>query len=132
MQECQNYRTIIPSHTSKAMLEIKLNRPKSRAERIITEEQAGLRAGRSTTDQIVNSRILFEKYLQHQQDLYHGFKKTFYRVRHEALWVTIKKYNINAKLIWVIKHLYGRAIIFNGSIGDWFRTKVEVRQGCLL
>ena len=35
------------------------------------EEQAGFRAGRSTTKQIFNLRILCEKYLQHQQDLYH-------------------------------------------------------------
>ena len=32
-------------------------------------EQAGFRAGRSSTEQILNLRILFEKYLQHQQDL---------------------------------------------------------------
>ena len=37
---------------------------------IIAEEQAGLRAGRSTAEQISNLRILCEKYLQHQEDLY--------------------------------------------------------------
>ena len=37
------------------------------------EEQAGFRAGRSTTKQIFNLRILCEKYLQHQQYLYHVF-----------------------------------------------------------
>ena len=36
---------------------------------IIAEEQAGFRAGRSTTEQIFNQRILCEKDLQHQQDL---------------------------------------------------------------
>ena len=40
------------------------------AEKIIAEEQTAFRAGRSTTDQIFNLRILCEKYLQHQQDLY--------------------------------------------------------------
>ena len=52
------------------------------------EEQAGFRAGRSTTEQIFNLRILCEKYLQHQQDLYHvfiDFKKAFDRVWHTAL-----------------------------------------------
>ena len=39
---------------------------------IIAEEQAGFRAGWSTTEQIFNLCILCEKYLQHQQDLYHG------------------------------------------------------------
>ena len=47
----------------------------------------------------------------------------------------MKKYNINANLIRVIKNLYNKAtsaVLFNSSIGDWFRTTVEVRQGCLL
>ena len=47
----------------------------------------------------------------------------------------MKKYNISANLIRVIKHLYDKATnadFFNGSIGDWFRTIVGVRQGCLL
>ena len=69
------------------MLKIILNRLKPQAEKIIAEEQAGLKAGRSTTE-ILNLRILCEKYLQHQQDLYHvfiDFKKVFDRVWHAAL-----------------------------------------------
>ena len=50
-----------------------LNRLKPQAEKIIAEEQADFRAGRSTTEQIFNLQILCEKYLQHQQDLYHVF-----------------------------------------------------------
>ena len=82
--KCQNYRTIsIISHPSKVMLKIILNRLKPQAERFIAEEQAGFRAGRSTTEQIFNLRILCEKPLQHQQDLYHvfiDFKKASDRV----------------------------------------------------
>ena len=47
----------------------------------------------------------------------------------------MKKNNISANLIQVIKNLYNKAtsaVLFNGSIGDWFRTTVGVRQGCLL
>ena len=85
-----------------------------------------------------NLRILCEKYLQHQQDLYHvfiDFKKAFDRVWHAALWATMKKYNISTNLIRVIKNLYNKAtsaVLFNGSIGNWFRATVGVRQGCLL
>ena len=46
-----------------------------------------------------------------------------------------KKYNVSSNLIQVIKHLYDKAtsaVLFNGSIGDWFRTTVGVQQGCLL
>ena len=61
------------SHSSKVMLKVIMNRLKPQAEEIIAEEQAGFRAGRSTTEQIFNLRILCEKYLQHQQNLYHVF-----------------------------------------------------------
>ena len=74
LQLCQNYRTIsLISHSSKDMLKVILNRLKPQAEEIIAEEQAGFRAGRSTTEQIFNLRVLCEKYLQHQQNLYHVF-----------------------------------------------------------
>ena len=89
LQQCQNYRTIsLISHPSKVTLKIILNRLTSKAEKIIAEEQAGFRAGSGTTEQIFSLRILYEKYLQHQQDLYHvfvNFKKTFDRVWHAAL-----------------------------------------------
>ena len=47
----------------------------------------------------------------------------------------MKKYNNSTNLIRVIKNLYDKAtgaVLFNSSIGDWFRTTVGVRQGCLL
>ena len=56
LQLCQNYRTIsLISHSSKVMLKVFLNRLKPQAEEIIAEEQAGFRAGRSTTEQILTS-----------------------------------------------------------------------------
>ena len=47
----------------------------------------------------------------------------------------MRLYNINTNLINVIQNLYDKATsanCFNGSTGDWFRTTVGVRQGCLL
>ena len=115
-----------------------LNRLKPQAEEINAEEQAGFRAGRSTTEQIFNLRILCEKYFQHQQNLYHvliDFKKAFDRVWHAALWATMRKFNISANLVRTIEQLYDKAtsaVQMNGSIGEWFRATVGVRQGCLL
>ena len=83
-------------------------------------------------------RILCERYLQHQQDLFHvfvDFKKAFDSVWHAALWSTMKLYNINVNLIKVIESLYSKAIsavYYNGSVREWFRATVGVRQGCLL
>ena len=46
----------------------------------------------------------------------------------------MKKY-ISDNFIRVIKHIYDKAtnaVLFNSSIGDWFRTPAGVAQGCLL
>ena len=47
----------------------------------------------------------------------------------------MRKYNISANLVRTIEQLYEKAtsaVQKNGSIGEWFRTTVGVRQGCLL
>ena len=97
---------------------ILLNRLKPQAEKIIAEEQPGFRP-----EQIFNIRVLCEKYLQHQQDLYHvfiDFEKAFDRVWHAALWATMKHFNTNANLIRMIQNLYDKAtsaVYLNNSIG---------------
>ena len=62
-------------------------------------------------------------------------KKAFDRIWQTALWATMRKYNISANLARTIEQLYDKAanaVQMNGSIGEWFRTTVGVRQGCLL
>ena len=90
---CENHRTIsLISHASKVMLRILLDRLKPQVNEKLSEEQAGFRAGRSTTEQIFNINILTQKYCQHKQDLYQVFidyKKAFDRVWHGALWATM-------------------------------------------
>ena len=135
---CQNYRAIsLISHPNKVMLRIFLNRLKPQAEEIIKEEQAGFRVGRTTTEQIFNLRILCEKYLQHQQTLYHvlvDFKKALDRVWHAGLWATMRLYNINDNLIRSIECLYNKvssAVYHDKNIRQWFRTTIGVHQGLL-
>ena len=65
----------------------------------------------------------------------HSLQEGLWQDWHEALWATVRKYNINASIIRAIKNLYDKAqsaVLFNGSTGEWFRTTVVVRQGCLL
>ncbi|GFS04188.1 endonuclease-reverse transcriptase [Elysia marginata] len=120
------------------MRKVVLNSLKHEAEKIIADEQAGFRPGRSTVEQIFNVRILMEKYLHQQQKLHRvfiKFKKAFDKVWHEALRSTMRKYNINSNLISVIESLYSkatRAVFCNNNIRDRFRTTDRVRQGCLL
>ena len=47
----------------------------------------------------------------------------------------MRKHNISANLVHTTEQLYDKAtsaVQMNGSIGEWFRTTVGVRQGCLL
>ena len=47
----------------------------------------------------------------------------------------MRHFSINANLIRMIQNLYEKAtsaVYLNNSIGDWFRTIVRVRQGCVL
>ena len=104
---------------------------------VIKEEQAGFRAGKSTAEQNFNLRILCEKYLHHQENLYHVFvdlKKAFDRVWQSALWATMRRYNINDNLNRTIECLYNKAtnaVCHDNNIGEWFRTPIGVCQGCL-
>ena len=55
LQLCQNYSTIsLIRHPSKVMWKVIHNRLQPQAEEIISEEQAGFKAERSTTEQIFN------------------------------------------------------------------------------
>ena len=101
LRQCENHRTIsLISHPSKVMLCIILNHLKSKAEELLSEEQACFRARWSTVEQIFNCRILFEKHLQHQRDLFHNFidfKKAFNWVWHNGLWHVLRGFNIEKR-----------------------------------
>ena len=127
LQQCQNSRIVsLISHPSKIMLKIILNRLTPQAETIIAEEQAGFRAGRRTTEQIFNLRILCEKYLQHQQGRYHifiDFKKACDRVWHavlmgnsEEVQLQHQPYPSHQK---PLSQGHFSAVLFNSSIGNW-------------
>ena len=54
---------------------------------------------------------------------------SYHTYMHDALWATMRKYNINASIIRAIENLYDKAqsaVLFNGSTGEWFRTTVGV------
>jgi len=66
LKGCQNYRTIcLISDPSKVLLRVILNRLKPQIEPSLAEEQAGLRSGRGTVAQILNLKLLCEKYTDH-------------------------------------------------------------------
>ena len=50
-----------------------LNKLVNQAEQISQEEKAGFRSQRNTTKMILNFRLLVEKTLEHQKELFHDF-----------------------------------------------------------
>ena len=74
LKKYENYRTIsIICHASKILLRIIINRMNPQSEEILAEDQAGFRKKRNTRGQILNSRILAEKHIEHDLKLYHNF-----------------------------------------------------------
>ena len=61
------------SHIRKIRLRIILNRLIPQTEDIIAEEQAGFRKNRSTTKHIINCRLIMEKHIDQQRQVYHNF-----------------------------------------------------------
>ena len=62
------------------MLKILLEILNTQAEHILSEEKAGFRRGRNTVEQIINCRMIIEKHLGVQINLFHNFidfKKAF-------------------------------------------------------
>ena len=119
------YRMIsLISHPSKVMLGVILSMLVNRAEQILEEYQAGFRSLRSTTEQLFNLRVLVEKYLVHQEELFHNridFKKAFDHVWHDSLYRLLKEYNIESRLIEVMTSFYDDAtstllLLLNGSV----------------
>ena len=138
-RKCSNYCTLslIP-HASKILLRIILNRLNPQAETILAEEQAGFRKSRSTIEQILNGRILMEKHIENNKDVYHNFidfKKAFDRVWHKGLWQSMYNFGISQDIIEIIELLYSSstsAVLINNVTGSFFNTTVGVRQGYLL
>ena len=122
-------------HPRKTMLSVILNRLQPQVKEIIAEEQAVFIAGRSTTEQIFNQSqdplrkipaASAESLLclhRLQQGLWQGMVRNlmgnYEEIQHQHEHHT-SHYKAQS------------AVLFNDSTGDWFRTTVGVRQGCLL
>ena len=119
------------------MLKIILNRLQPQAEEIIAEEQAGFRAGRSTTEQNIQSQYpLREIPAASAESLpwLHRLQEGLWQGMARSLMGNYEEIQ-QCQLIRASKNLYDKAqsaVLFSGSTGEWFRTTVGVRQWCLL
>ena len=103
---------------------------------ILGSEQAGFRKGYSTTDHIFVLNCLFELYSKKLNKklfcCFVDYKKAFDKVPRVLLWNKLLSYNINGKMLNVIRSLYNEAksaIKLNNDIGSFFACDIGVRQG---
>lgn len=98
-------------------------------------EQAGFREGYSTVDHIFVLHIVIDLYLSVKKRVYCAFidyKKAFDSVERSILWRKLLQYNINGKLLVVIKNMYDNAkscIRKGNMVSSFFACSIGVRQG---
>ena len=107
--------------------------------RILSQEEAGFQEHRSTVGQIFTLWQLVEKHAERQNkriaQAFIDYKKVFDCVWHTALFQVLDHYSIPTKLHNYIANLYNRtvsAVKCSGHVGEWCRTTVGSRQGCIL
>ena len=108
--ECSDHRTIsLMCHTLKLLLLIILIRITNKINVNVGPEQAGFRKDSGTREGIFNLRLITEKYLEKQKDIYACFidySKAFDTVKHQELLQCLKTTDIEENDIALIANLY--------------------------
>ena len=137
--ECADHRTIsLISHASKIMLKVLTRRLEQKASYFIGKTQFGFRKGCGTREAIAVMRILCERRLEFNEELFIcfvDFEKAFDRVRWTKLLEILEKIGVDWRDRRLIRNLYMKqtAVVRtengNSEPADIGRG---VRQGCLL
>ena len=105
---------------------------------IVTEEQAGFRAGRSTFHHIFCLKQLIEKKMAGDQPphlLFVDLEQVYDSVPLKNLWKALKHYNISNSIIRAIKRLYRNSfskIKIGKQLSSGFYLTKGLRHGCSL
>ena len=137
--ECSDHRTIsLMCHTLKLLLLIILKRIPNKINVNVGPEQAGFRKDSVTREGIFNLRLITEKYLEKQKDIYACFidySKAFDTVKHQELLQCLKTTDIEENDIALIANLYWQQktiVKINNDISEPLKIEKGVRQGCVL
>ena len=137
--ECNRHRTIsIMSQLGKIVLRIILNRIRNKIRPEIPEEQYGFVKGKGTANAIFLLRMLSERAIEMQKDLYLCFidyEKAFDTVRHQELLRMLERLGVDEKDMRIIRNLYYQqkaAVKVGNELTEFVDIKRGVRQGCVL
>ncbi|KAJ3573178.1 hypothetical protein NP233_g2591 [Leucocoprinus birnbaumii] len=139
-----NYRPITVLNTDYKLMTKALQSKLSQAARlVINKNQAGFMKGRSIFDHIKTIQAVTE-YAESTEEM-NGVivaldqEKAYDKIRHDYLWVTLRRLNIPDNFINTVKTLYNGAktrVMINGVLSSPFMVTRGVRQGdplsCLL
>ena len=107
---CQEYRTIIIiSQVTKLLLNIVIDRMKGKIEAELDDAQSGFRQGKGKREGLLNLRLIYERHLEVQQDVYICFleyERAFDRVRHETLMQCLSDIGVDGKDIKITRNMY--------------------------
>jgi len=137
--ECSQYCIInLMSHILKTLLKILLQRIRRQLLPEIPETQFGFMKDKGTRNAIFVMRMLAERAIQHQQNIYLVFidyQKAFDKVRHLELFKILANIRIDDKDMRLIQSVYKdqlAAVRISDGTTNWFPIKRGVRQGCVM
>lgn len=105
---------------------------------VLSEEQAGFRAGRSTVDHIFSVAEVLRLRRNQKKETHCAFldiKKAYDTVHRDGLWMRLLDVGIRGKMWRVLKNLYDvveSSVLVGKQRSEWFAVEAGVRQGCIL
>jgi len=136
--ECELHRTIsLLSHVTKIILRVLMMRARRKIRDQIADEQYGFMKDKGRRNAIFNLRILGERAIEMQKDLYVCFidyQKAFDNVKHETLFELLERIDLDGKDRRLLQNLYWKqsaAIRIDGKLSKWVKIKKGTRQGCV-
>ena len=139
LTDCNNWRGItLLSVTSKILSRIIHKRLSDALDKVLRQEQAGFRPGRSCSEHIFTMRQILEQSQEWNSPIYANFidfQKAFDSVHRDSLWKILLHYGVPNKLVNVVKMLYrdsSAQVLCDGTLTDVFQVRTGVKQGCVL
>ncbi|GFO16201.1 endonuclease-reverse transcriptase [Plakobranchus ocellatus] len=137
--ECELHRTIsLISQVTKILLRIVMMRVRNKIRPEIGDTQCGFVEGKGTTNAVYMLRMIIERALEMQKDIYLCFidyTKAFDRVKHWEMIKQLKQLHVDGKDLRIIKNIYWQqiaAVRIENEISPFQMIKRGVRQGCVL
>ena len=137
--ECTEHRTIsIMSQVTKIILRVLLIRARNKIKNVVAEVQYGFGAGKGTRNAIFVTRMIAERAIEMQKDLFKCFvdyTKAFDCLEHEELIEELDDIGLDTKDIRLIRNLYWdqkAAVKIDNQLSNWIQINRGVRQGCVL